>query len=195
MNSTAVGYFEPWLDVLENVPAYSLSSVGIGLAIGVSVLGAAWGILTTGTSLVGAAIKAPRIRSKNLVSVIFCEAVAIYGVIMSIILQTKTQTSEIKAANIDPTRLMNMQKRMLYSGYSIFNAGLTVGLSNLVCGIAVGITGSGCALADAQNATLFVKILIIEIFGSALGLFGVIVGIIISGTERNTRHVSFSLLL
>ena len=113
------------------------------MSITLSILGAIWGIYITGASLLGSAIKSPRVRTKNLVSVVFCEAVAIYGVIMSIIMSEKIEFYEGDIYN-NP----EVYKNILHSSLALFWTGLGVGLSNIICGVCVGISGSSCVLAD-----------------------------------------------
>ena len=168
---------ESWSETIYSISPFYWANVGIGLTLGLSILGAAWGIFLTGSSLLAASVKAPRITSKNLVSVIFCEAVAIYGVIMGIIIVGKFSDRGEEG-------IIDTWDNALWTGYNLYSMGLYVGLSNLFCGVCVGVTGSNCAIADAQTPETFVKILIIEIFGSALGLFGIIIGIIQAGSAK-----------
>ncbi|KAF8520446.1 ATP synthase subunit C-domain-containing protein [Hysterangium stoloniferum] len=160
---------------LEESSPYVWAMTGIGLCIGLSVLGAGWGIFVTGASILGGGVRAPRIRTKNLISIIFCEVVAIYGVIMAIVFSSKIQ-------HVPEAQLYTASN--YYTGFSLFWGGLTVGLCNLLCGVAVGITGSNAALADAADPNLFVKILIVEVFSSIMGLFGLIVGLLMSGKAQ-----------
>ena len=151
----------------------------------------------TGSSLVGAAVRVPRVKNKNLLryhqrerererwrnyknyyspflcSILFCEAAAIYGIILALTLTSRLNRPEIITYS---TR---------FTGYTYFWSGLTVGFSNLICGVVVGLVGSGLVLADAENSTVFVRVLVVEIFASAIVLIGLIIGLmqIISATD------------
>ncbi|GAA5936218.1 H(+)-transporting V0 sector ATPase subunit c'' [Sporobolomyces koalae] len=158
---------------LEQTSPYAWAMTGVGLNIGLSVAGAGWGIWITGASILGGSVRTPRIRTKNLISIIFCEVVGIYGVITAIVFSAKLGAS--------PSIETLYTARNYYTGFSLFWGGLTTGVCNLLCGVAVGISGSNAALADAADPQLFVKILVIEVFSSILGLFGLIVGLLVSG--------------
>lgn len=178
-----------WGDVLRDIPAVAWGGLGVALALGLSAIGAAWGIFITGSSLLGGAVKSPRIRSKNLVSVIFCEATAIYGVIIAILIASKLEgvPPDFIQSAMEPTRVEKWQADAIATGWGLLATGLTVGLSNVFSGISVGVAGSGAALGDAQRPEIFVKMLIVEIFASALGLFGVIIGLLQLNLVKFTR--------
>lgn len=80
------------------------------------------------------------------------------GVIISIVFSAKLaavpQAAELYTA------------RNYFTGFALFWGGLTSGVCNLLCGVAVGISGSNAAIADAADPQLFVKVLVIEIFSS-----------------------------
>lgn len=164
-------------DFLESISPYMWANLGITICLTISVVGAAWGIFIIGASILGGSVRAPRIGTKNLISIIFCEAVAIYGIIIAIVFATKLKYFE-QADKLMPYTAT-------FSGYGLFWSGITVGLCNLMCGICLGATGSAAALADAHDAQLFVKILVIEIFASAIGLFGLIVGLLEAGKTQD----------
>ncbi|KAF8637296.1 hypothetical protein AX16_010826 [Volvariella volvacea WC 439] len=161
---------------IEETSPYAWGAIGIGLCIGLSVLGAAWGIFITGSSIIGGGVRAPRITTKNLISIIFCEVVAIYGVIIGIVYSAKLTA-------VPEDELYTPEN--YFTGFALFWGGLTVGVCNLLCGVCVGITGASAAVADAADSTLFVKVLVVEVFGSILGLFGLIVGLLAIGQAKD----------
>lgn len=151
-----------WETVLTNVSPYSLSFLGIALGLFLSVIGASWYfdfVLPSNSYFFSLGVfgqlllpwwvpqwslleSVQRISSGIsflssqlvifLLSIIFCEANAIYGVIIAVVLATKV-TLTINASGYPEDYNFNA---LWYSGYSIFAAGLIVGLSNICSGYA-----------------------------------------------------------
>lgn len=71
-----------------------------------------------------------------------------------------------------------------YNGYKHLASGLCVGLSSLAAGLAIGVAGDAGVRANAQK-DIYVGVILILIFAEALGLYGLIIAIVLSGLSTN----------
>ncbi|KAL0236871.1 hypothetical protein PCE1_000268 [Barthelona sp. PCE] len=141
------------------------------ICAGASILGAALGIYYCGVSILGGAVKNMHIRTRSFVSIVFCEACGLFGVILALLFIVKIEIPK----KITETVCSNIYT----SGYAMLAAGLILGISNLIAGISIGLCGSGLAIADAQNKDHFMLVLVSEIFCSVISIFALITSIVL----------------
>merc|ERR1719148_455266 len=133
-------------------------------------IGAAYGTAKSGVGICAMCVLKPELIMRSLIPVIMAGVLGIYGLITAIMLNT----------HID-----NPDKYPAYLGYAHLAAGLTVGFSSLAAGLCIGIVGDAGVRANAQQSRIFVGMILILIFGEALGLYGLIIALIIAQKSGN----------
>jgi len=136
--------------------------MGAASAMVFSAMGAAYGTAKSGTGIAAMSVMRPELIMKSIIPVVMAGILAIYGLVVAVLI----------AGGID--RPANYE---LYSGFVHFGAGLSVGLSGLAAGFAIGIVGDAGVRGTAQQPRLFVGMILILIFAEVLGLYGLIVAI------------------
>lgn len=136
---------------------------------------------------------------KNIVPVIMAGILGIYGLIVAAILVGKSAACGARALAFRPRRatprnpppfppcarpvdvpVPGKNQYSSFAGFSHLAAGLACGLSSLAAGLAIGVVGDAGVRAIGQQPGLYVGMILILIFGEALGLYGLIVALILS---------------
>ena len=78
------------------------------------------------------------------------------------------------------TGLFICERDFVGRSFMHLGAGLSVGLSGLAAGFAIGIVGDAGVRGTAQQPRLFVGMILILIFAEVLGLYGLIVALILA---------------
>ena len=138
--------------------------MGLASALVFANLGAAIGTYQSGVGICHLGILRPDKIIKSVIPVIMAGILGIYGLIVSVILNTK----------------IRIESYTLQLGYKHLAAGLVCGLSCLAAGISIGVAGDAGVRAMGQEDRIFVGMMLILIFSEALGLYGLIVSLILS---------------
>ncbi|CAK9291620.1 unnamed protein product [Gordionus sp. m RMFG-2023] len=126
-------------------------------------LGAAYGTAKSGTGIAAMSVMRPELIMRSIIPVVMAGIIGIYGLVVAVLI----------ANGISRTNYS------LYKGFLDLGAGLSVGLSGLAAGFAIGIVGDAGVRGTAQQPRLFVGMILILIFAEVLGLYGLIVSIML----------------
>lgn len=128
-----------------------------------AALGAAYGTAKSGTGIAAMSVMRPELIMKSIIPVVMAGIIAIYGLVVAVLIANSLNDSIT-----------------LYRSFLQLGAGLSVGLSGLAAGFAIGIVGDAGVRGTAQQPRLFVGMILILIFAEVLGLYGLIVALILS---------------
>jgi len=150
--------------------AYFLASLGASAAIVLANLGASYGTAKAGVGIGGMGVMRGDLVMRSLIPVVMAGVLGIYGLISAVIITGK---------------LAKPQGVSAFQGYSLFGAGVTVGMSSVAAGYAIGVVGDAGVRCNAlANGKLFVGMILILIFAEALGLYGLIVGLVVASASE-----------
>ena len=139
---------------------------GAALCMTLSNLGTAYGTAKSGMGIASMAVTRPDLAFKAIVPIIMAGILSIYGLILAVLI-----TQNIKPEDESKSHSLFFLQ---------LNAGIVCGLSNMVAGYAIGLTGETGVRSYAINENIFVGLILILIFAEVLGLYGLICGIIMS---------------
>jgi len=109
---------------------------------------------------------------KNIIPVVMAGVLGIYGLIIAVII-----------GNGVSGMTNNKVTYSQFTGYAHLSAGLCCGFSGLAAGVAIGVAGDAGVRAVAQQPKMYVGMVLVLIFAEALGLYGLIIGLIIASAE------------
>merc|ERR1719478_1418625 len=150
--------------------------MGCSAALVFACLGAAYGTAKSGVGVANMGVMHSDMVMKSIIPIIMAGVLGIYGLIVAVLI----------GSGIDKTAYGYSS----YSGYAALAAGLCCGMAGLSAGIAIGIVGDAGVRANARQEKLFIGVILILIFAEALGLYGLIVALILSGNQLDCKTVS-----
>ena len=127
-------------------------------------LGAAYGTAKSGTGIAAMSVMRPELIMRSIIPVVMAGIIAIYGLVVAVVV---AQGIEVKGYSLG--------KSFVHLG-----AGLSVGLSGLAAGFAIGVVGDAGVRGTAQQPRLFIGMILILIFAEVLGLYGLIVALVLT---------------
>merc|ERR1740130_491744 len=142
---------------MESAPFFGF--MGVASALVFANLGAAYGTAKSAVGISSMGIINDKAVMKNIIPCIMAGILGIYGLIIALLIQ-----------------------QSITKDYSAFT-----GYAHLASGLAIGIVGDSGVRANGQNDKLYVPMVLILIFAEALGLYGLIIGIILSQSNSGCK--------